>query len=62
MTINYDVLQDPDSNKWFFIIFGVPSGDVYESDAGFDSEGEAEDAAVRWIADNLLETPKGKKE
>jgi hypothetical protein len=62
MAINYDVLQNPDSAKWFFVIFGIPSGNVYESDADFGSEEEAEDAAVRWIADNLLETPKDEEE
>jgi hypothetical protein len=54
MDINYSVLRDTESGYWFFIVFGKIDDNVYECDPVFDSESEAEDAALRWIADNLL--------
>lgn len=54
MTIRYGVIQDIETENWFFIIFGEKNEDVYESEPGFESEQEAAEAAVRWIADNLM--------
>ena len=54
MPIHYDVQRDEDSGRWFFIVFTAPDEDVYESEPGFDSEEDADEAAVRWIAENLL--------
>ena len=54
MNINYSALQDTESGNWFFIIFGEKGDNVYECDPAFISESKAEEAALRWIADNLL--------
>lgn len=54
MPINYGVLRDVETDKWFFVVFGGEDGNVYESDPAFDSESEADVAALRWISDNLL--------
>jgi hypothetical protein len=59
MTINYDVLQDEDTGRWFFIIFTKVGEDVYESNPGFFSEEEAVHAALNWIANNLIEEQSG---
>ncbi|UCE88346.1 MAG: hypothetical protein JSW10_08270 [Pseudomonadota bacterium] len=54
MAVYYDIQRDNESGRWFFVIFGEQGEDVYESEPGFDSDQQAEGAALRWIADNLI--------
>ena len=58
MSIHYDIFKNDKTDLWFFIVLDDNEHEIYQSEAAFYSEVEAEKNVMRWITDNLLEINK----